>query len=76
MEKTDYNAMFDAYDVLNLKTVPYGYLVQALGAVGVVNPKKVLEEKYPDIKEETQIGKKLFVSILEEEHKVGGYSIK
>ena len=76
MEKVDYDAVFDAYDVLNLKTVPYCYLIQGLNAVGVIDPQKVLIEKYPDIKETATIGKKLFVSIISAEHKSLGYSLE
>ena len=75
LDKTDYEAMFDTYDVINLKAIPYGYLLQALQAVGVVNAHDVLKGKYPDIKETAMIGKKLFVSVLSAEHRANGYSI-
>ena len=71
--KTEAEAMFDAYDIVNLKALPYCYLVQALQATGVVNPEEVLKAKYPDIKETAMIGKKLFVSVVSAEHRTNGY---
>ena len=71
--KGDYEAMFDTYDILNLKAIPYVYLVQALQTVGVTSPEEILKSKYPDIKESAMVGKKLFVSVLSAEHRNLGY---
>lgn len=75
LTKTECEAMFDTYDVLNMKAIPYVYLVQALQAAGVQSPQEVLKTKYPDIKETAMVGKKLFVSVLSAEHRSNGYGV-
>lgn len=75
LEKADYESMFDTYDILNMKVIPYTYLVQALQSAGVIDATSILKAKYPDIKENAMIGKKQFVSILSAEHRHNGFGI-
>ncbi len=76
LTRPDFEAMFDAYDVLNVKAIPFAYLVQALQAAGVSDPRGVLSAKYPDIKESAMVGKKVFVSVLSAEHRNHGYAVE
>ena len=70
----DFEAIFDAYDVLNIQTVPISYLTQALAAVGVENGEQIIKERYPELAQEDYINKVTFVYVLEEEHRRLGFS--
>jgi hypothetical protein len=87
IKKDDYDAMFDSYDILNLKAIPFCYLLQgkflfcfclilhqALEVIGVPDPEFVMEQKYPEVKPDSTIGKKQFVTILSREQRRYGYS--
>jgi len=70
----DFEAIFDAYDVLGIQTVPIAYLSQALSAVGVENGQQIIKERYPELTQEDYVNKVTFVYVIEEEHKRLGFS--
>ena len=70
----DFEALFDAYDVLGIQTVPIAYLAQALSSVGVENAETIIKDHYPELVQESYINKVTFVYVLEEEHRRLGFS--
>mmetsp|Transcript_30787 Transcript_30787/g.35051 ORF Transcript_30787/g.35051 Transcript_30787/m.35051 type:complete len:467 (+) Transcript_30787:24-1424(+) len=42
LSKEDFSVMFDNYDILEINSVPYDYLVQAMEVAGIADPASVL----------------------------------
>ena len=73
LTREDFEAMFDAYDVLDVRAAPIRFLEHAMEQVGVQNAKEVLKEHYAEILQEDTVNKVSFVYVLENEHKRLGY---
>lgn len=74
LDKQDYEALFNTYDIMDLKHISVNYLIDALTAVGVPNAQQLVEEKYKDSVDDGHVNKVTFLYVLEEEHKLHGYS--
>ena len=74
MTQEDFEAMFDAYDVLDVGRVPMTFMEHAMEQVGVIEAKQTLAERYPELLQEETVNKVSFVFVLESEHKRQGYS--
>ena len=72
-KKDDFDEMFNMYDAIDQKSVSYTYLIQALSAVGVMDAKKYVSEKHPEITLTSVIGKKIFSTVLDAAHKLVGF---
>lgn len=74
MTQEDFEAMFNAYDMMNLHYIPVSYLIDGLKAIGVPNPDQLVQTKYKEVVEEGQVNKVTFLYVMEEEHKRKGFS--
>lgn len=52
LRQEDFEAMFNAYDMMNLHYIPVAYLVDGLRAIGVPNPDTLVSTKYKEVVEE------------------------
>ena len=73
LNREDFEAMFDAYDVLDVRAVPLKFLEHAMEQVGVANPPEVIKQRYSELYQEDTVNKVSFVFVLENEHKRLGY---
>ena len=49
LTREDFEAMFDAYDVLDVRAVPLRFLEHAMEQVGVMSPKDVIKARYSEL---------------------------
>mmetsp|Transcript_17899 Transcript_17899/g.20673 ORF Transcript_17899/g.20673 Transcript_17899/m.20673 type:complete len:91 (+) Transcript_17899:250-522(+) len=76
LDPTDFETLFDTYDVLHLHNISVKYLIDALDFCGVPDASKVIAEKYPEVMEEGTVNKVTFLYIIEEEHRGLGFAFK
>ena len=76
LDTSDFEALFDTYDVLNVHHIPVSYMIDVLGVCGVPDARKLIETKYPEILEEGHVNKVTFLYIIEEEHRGSGFAFK
>ena len=49
LTREDFEAMFDAYDVLDVRAVPLKFLEHAMEQVGVQRASEVIKERYNEL---------------------------
>lgn len=52
LTQEDFEAMFNAYDIMNLHYIPTSYLIDGLNSIGVPDAEQLVKTKYMDSIEE------------------------